>query len=196
MVEWVVCGKENKNLSSLLGAYNKKHKEIMCIINGFLRCPFSSETVHGSQEKRANDPENSTLLKTAACIPVLGILICTMQSASLEKKIKKLSLPKDLRPHPILGNILDENATSVEKKAACLRAVQLKSINRDYTKAALVNNILTIALVVYALAINVIPLVVAGILIGAFSLAAALFTFALYSDRSIKRYEKFGAAYT
>ena len=42
-----------------------------------------------------------------------------MQSASLEKKLKKLYLPKDLRPHPILGNILNKIATSFRKKS-CL----------------------------------------------------------------------------
>ncbi len=165
----------------------------MVITNEFLRETPHRLEYQNLQKKREQDQENSTLFKIAACIPVLGLVICQIQTTSLNKKLKELPLPETLRPHPMLGNILDKNASPEEIKTACERAAQLKSINRDYTKAALVNNILTIALSVYALAINVIPFAIGAILIGGFSVTTAIITFVLYIDDSIKRYEKIGA---
>lgn len=162
----------------------------MFIINRFLGDTSSLETTPTNQENRINDRENSTLLKIAACIPVIGLIINQIESKSLEEKLRALPLPKRLRPDPTLGNILNENASPEEIKAVCKRAIQLKSIERDYTKAALVNSLLTIALAVYALAMNVIPFFVGAILIGGFSLTTAVFAFVLYTDHSIKRYKK------
>jgi hypothetical protein len=166
----------------------------MFIISRFLGGASSLETTPTNQENRINDRENSILLKIAACIPVIGLFINQMESKSLEEKLKALPLPKRLRPDPILGNILNENATPEEIKTVCKRAIQLESIERDYTKAALVNSLLTIALAVSALAMNVIPFFVGVIFIGEFSLTTAIFAFVLYSDHSIKRYEKVSAS--
>ena len=69
----------------------------------------------------------------------------------------------------------------------------MKYIERDYTKAALVNSLLTIALAVSAIAMNVISFFVGAILMGGFSLTTAGFAFVLYTDHSIKRYEKVSA---
>ncbi len=157
----------------------------MFIINRFLGCTLW--TVRDSQEDI--DPENSTLRKIAACIPGVGLIINEINSRSLHEKLRELPLPRNLK-HPRMGKILDENASPEEIETVCKRAIQLKSINRDYIKAALVNSILTIALAVYALSINVIPFVVGAISIVGFSLAAAAFTFGLYTDDSTKRYEK------
>ncbi len=88
------------------------------------------------------------------------------------------------------GATLDKNATLEQKKAACERAMQLMSVQEEYNKAALVNSILTITLVVYALAMSVIPIIIAGILIGAFSLTAATFIYGICSDHSIKHHKE------
>lgn len=163
----------------------------MFLVDNFSGVFSSSSTLQDSQEKKEPDQENSTLIKIAACIPVLGLVICKTQSNSLEGKLKKLPLPQQLRPHPILGKIMDENATPEEKKAACQRAIQLKSIDRDYTKAALINNLLTITLTVCAVALNVIPFVFAGILVAGFSITSAVFVVVLYNDRSIERFKEY-----
>lgn len=145
-----------------------------------------------NQGNRISDQENSTLLKIAACIPVMGLIINQLESKSLNKKLENTALPVQLRNDPTLGKILDQNAAPEDIKAACKRAIQLKSIQRDYNKAALVNNLLTLVLVVYGLAMNIIPFFVGAILIGGFSLTTSVFAFVLYSDDSIKRYEKVG----
>lgn len=143
-----------------------------------------------NQEKRIRDRENSTLIKIAACIPFIGLFVNQIESKSLQEKFKALPLPKSLRPHPILGNVLDENVSPEIIKVVCTRAVELKSIERDYTKAALVNNLITVALAVSALAMNVISFIIGAILIGGFSLTTAVLAFVLCTDHSIKRYEK------
>jgi hypothetical protein len=163
----------------------------MFITSEFLR--FTSFSSSVALKNRENDQENSTLLKIAACIPVLGLVINKIESQSIEEKLRKLALPRRLRPNSIMGNILSENASLKEIKTACKRAIQLELIARDYTKAALVNSLVTIALAIYALAINIIPFIIGTILIGGFSLIAAVFTFVLYTERSIKRYQEIGS---
>ncbi len=158
---------------------------------GYLDYTFSSETLSDFQKNREKDRENSTLLKIAACIPFIGLFINRIASRSIDQKLKNLPLPRKFRnPELMTGATLDENATLGEKKAACQKAIELISVQKGYNKAALVNSILTIALVIYALAISVIPIVIAGILIGAFSLTAVIFIYGVCSDRSIKRYEE------
>jgi hypothetical protein len=167
----------------------------MFIIDRFPSFISSSNAIPDSLGRRELDRENSTLFKTiAACIPVLGLFIAQIELDSLEEKLKKLPLPEVLRPHPTLGNIMGENASPAEIKAACERAIQLKSISRDYTKAILINSILTIALTVCAVAYNVIPFFVGAGLIGGYSITTVTHTFALYiEDRSIKRYKEISA---
>lgn len=144
------------------------------------------------QAQRVKDSENSILLKIAsACIPGIGLMINQIQCRGIERKYKALALPKKFRPHPLFGNILDKNASSEEKKAACARAVQLKTIDRDYTKAALANNILTIALIAFAVAMNVLPFFAGAIMIGGFTFTAAVFIYVLCEDSSVERLKKY-----
>jgi hypothetical protein len=158
----------------------------MLLIDTISNYIFPSDAVPGSPLRGEQDQENSTLRKIAACIPILGLIVCQTQVQSINGKLEKLALPKSVRPHSILGNLLDKNATAEEIKVACERAVQLENIERDYTKASLVNNVLTVALAVYALATHVIPFAVGAIFIGGFSLTSATFVFILCTDHSIK----------
>jgi len=64
----------------------------MFIINRFLGGASSLEITPNNQENRINDRENFTLLKIAACIPVIGLVINQIESKSLEKKLKALPL--------------------------------------------------------------------------------------------------------
>ena len=113
---------------------------------------------------------------------------------SIDEKLRKIPFPRTLRPHPMMGKILDDNASTEERETARERTLQLLSIKLDYVEANLVNSILTVALAVYLLAINVIPFVIGAILIAGFSLTAAVIVYALNADYSIKRFEKKGAA--
>lgn len=144
------------------------------------------------QKPREKDKENSLVLKImAAWIPMLGLFICQFVSVSVDKKLKQNPLPKKFKPLPKMGKILDENATPEEKNAACARHLQLKLIDRDYTKAALVNTLLSIALVIYAMAKKIIPVGIAAFGIVGFSISAAAFSVALFfNNRASKRYQK------
>lgn len=164
----------------------------MFLINEILRLP-SIFGIISNPENGEVDEENSTLLKIASCIPGIGLVINKIESSSLNKKLEQLSLPKKLRPHPMMGNILNENATREEIKTACERALQLGTIQKDYTKTALINNILTIALAVYALAINIIPFFIGAFIIGGFSLTAAIFTFCLCTEDYTELYKDVAA---
>lgn len=149
-----------------------------------------------SQERRVSDSENSTLLKIAACIPLIGPFVCQFQSLSINRKLKKLPLPEKLRPDPMFGKIMDKDASPAEKKTACERAAQLHSMAKDYNNTALVCSILSVALGVYALAINVIPFVVGAIFIGGNSLLAVMFVIIHYVVApSDNYYEEMGAHY-
>ncbi|MFI5344019.1 MAG: hypothetical protein ACHQUC_07345 [Chlamydiales bacterium] len=147
----------------------------------------SQPLTQGVQEK---DWENSTLLKMAVCIPVIGLVVGQVIDKYLNEKIDMNPLPKIYRPKGIRGKILDKEAPLETQKAACLRHAQLLSIQRDYSGAYLVNNVLTIALTVYAVALNVIHFALGAFMIGPFSLTAAVFVFGLYNySQSIKRYQ-------
>lgn len=163
----------------------------MTRINKFFNDLSSLETIFYNPENKINDDrENYILLKIAACIPYIGLTINKKAFRSLNEKLKRLPLPKSLRSDPMLGEILKENASPEEIKTSCKRAIQLESIKRDYIKTALANNLLTIALAVSGLAMNIIPFFVGAILIGGFSVTTTVFAFDLCTDDSMKRYEK------
>lgn len=124
------------------------------------------------EENREKDWEDSTLLKIAACVPGIGLLICQMASISLEKKLDQF-IPQHRK-----------TGIPEQKVEDYTRAKQLAAIGRDYNKAALVNNVLTIALAVSGLVLNLIPAIVAAIFIGVFSLTATVFTVGLCTTHS------------
>lgn len=66
-----------------------------------------------------------------------------------------------------------------------LRAADLESINRDYNKAALVNNLLPVAVAVYAISLNIIPFIICALFIGCFLFISSFLTFGLYSTRHV-----------
>jgi len=119
----------------------------------------------------SKDSENSLLIKIAACIPVIGSVICLHQTISIERKLKEIRLPKELAVLASKEKRLPKDASPDVVKNACLRAQELSSIREDYNDAAIVNNILT-AVSIYFFATTVIPLVVSVFLIGLYSLLA------------------------
>jgi len=131
----------------------------MFLVEKFSTFFRSSSTTPDCQRQGSTDSENSTLLKVAACMPVLGFFIAQVQLQSLKEKFKKN--PLHIWAKPMGGNILKENATQEEINAAYGRAIQLNYIEMDYHKATVVSCVLTNALLIYALAIKVIPLVFA-----------------------------------
>jgi hypothetical protein len=170
-----------------LGTSMRIVNKLLHYLNPSLRTDISER----NSEKK--EREDSTLLKITACIPMIGLITCMVQTDSLKKKLHELPLPKAIRPHPVMGKILDENASQELKEALCQRAAKLESINRDYTKATLVNYTLTIALVVYALAINVIPFILVGLVVGVLCLATAVTAIDLYLSHSqVRLYEEMG----
>lgn len=158
---------------------------------GCLNNLFSNSAMPNSQDVKIRDPENSTLRKVATCLPILGLIVGQVQTNSLKRKLKNLALPSDVRPDPKLGQVLAENASAEQKKVAYERAVQLMTIDRDYSKAYIVNSLLTIALVISAIAINVLSLGHGVAIICASSLMIRTFALAFHSeDRLMHQYEK------
>jgi hypothetical protein len=150
----------------------------------------SLSSLSASQPIPEKDWENSSLLKAAACIPLIGLVVASVIDSYLKEKIEMTPMPIRYRPKGIPGKILDKETPRETQKTACLRHAQLLSIQSDYVGASLVNNILTIALAVYAVALNVIHVALGAFLIGGFTLTSAAFAFVLHGyAQSIKRYQ-------
>lgn len=117
--------------------------------------------------------EYSASAKIAACIPVIGVLVGGIAYASLKKKAAALDINKHVDR--------DQIATPSQKNAP------IQSVLNNYLRAGLVNTLLSVAIVTYAVAMQIIPPVLGGVLIAGFAIAFVMLASRLCGDRVKKR---------
>lgn len=118
--------------------------------------------------------EYSASVKIAACIPVIGVFVGSLAHISLNKKAAALGITK---------HVNREQKAKPSQKNAAIQPV----LNNYYLRAGLVNALLSVAIVTCALAMQIFPPVLGGVLIAGFAIAFGMLACRLCGDR-VKKY--------